>query len=364
MSSTGKDGLVTLGGREFKRVKNGVDEAQVGAFIDELIKERDELAQARHHMASLTKLAETTIVEAERMAERIKSEASERAKAESDALLDEARQQSRQMAEQRQAEALEAAGKEAADIRSEAKREAATLLKRERERIWDELRGTIGQQFGFLTGQLEGLRQQAAKAQADFESRVAQTAQESAPVMPESGHPENAATSQVAQESDDTLMSVEEQPKDGKEDSEEAAVEDNKTPAESAKQEGVDDRSERGFDLSRLLQMDDWAESTEPQFEVEILPPIQMTKIMEIVAYLDQLPEVQNTEIIPRMESPSIMVFLRDEIDLIDALKTIPAVAYVEEATIDADAGNGESGQAPRKIRIGLSEKAMPQERR
>ncbi len=364
MASTGKDGSVTLGGRDFKRVKNGLDEAQVGAFIDQIIKERDELAQARHHMASLTKLAETTIVEAEKMAERIKSEASEKAKADSDALLDEAREQARHMAEQKQAEVLEAAGREADAIRSEAKREAESLLKREKERIWDELRDTIGQQFGYITEQLEGLKQQAAKAQADFESRMARPAQGSAPVMAEPGQAEDAAVSGVPQQTDDAVMSVEAKPEQAQQDSEEPAVEKDRAPAEPTEQEGIDNRSERGFDLSRLLQVDDWGDSTEPQFEVEILPPIQMTKIMEIVAYLDQLPEVQNTEIIPRMDSPSIMVFLRDEMNLVDALKTIPAVAYVEEATIEADTSNGESGQAPRKIRIGLSEKAMPQERK
>ena len=43
MSSNGKDGVVTLGGRDFKRVKAGLDEAQVASFIDDLIRERDVL---------------------------------------------------------------------------------------------------------------------------------------------------------------------------------------------------------------------------------------------------------------------------------------------------------------------------------
>ena len=39
-----KDGVIVVGGREFNRVKNGLDEAQVASFIDELIEERDKLA--------------------------------------------------------------------------------------------------------------------------------------------------------------------------------------------------------------------------------------------------------------------------------------------------------------------------------
>ena len=53
-----KDGGAVLGGREFKRVKNGLDEAQVASFIDELTKERDKLAHSQDHIASLNRLAD------------------------------------------------------------------------------------------------------------------------------------------------------------------------------------------------------------------------------------------------------------------------------------------------------------------
>jgi hypothetical protein len=57
-NNTKKDSVVMLGGREFDRVKNGLDEAQVASFIDELIKERDKLAQSQDHIASLNRLAD------------------------------------------------------------------------------------------------------------------------------------------------------------------------------------------------------------------------------------------------------------------------------------------------------------------
>jgi len=53
-----KDGVIVLGGREFKRVKNGLDEAQVASFIDELTKERNKLAQSQDHIASLNRIAD------------------------------------------------------------------------------------------------------------------------------------------------------------------------------------------------------------------------------------------------------------------------------------------------------------------
>ena len=58
VSNTAKDNVIMLNGREFKRVKNGLDEAQVAAFIDGLIKERDKLTQSQDHIASLNRLVD------------------------------------------------------------------------------------------------------------------------------------------------------------------------------------------------------------------------------------------------------------------------------------------------------------------
>ncbi|MFB0520480.1 MAG: hypothetical protein ACETWD_03505, partial [Desulfatiglandales bacterium] len=100
-NSAKKDDVVVLGGCEFKRVKNGLDEAQVAPFIDELTKERDKLAQSQDHIASLNRLAEMAVVEADKLAAQIKTEAEEQAKAEGTAIIDKAKEQARQIAEQK-----------------------------------------------------------------------------------------------------------------------------------------------------------------------------------------------------------------------------------------------------------------------
>jgi len=357
MSNTGKDGVITLGGREFKRVRNGVDEAEMAVFIDELIKERDELAKAKHHIASLTKLAETTIVEADRMAAQIKAEASEQAKAERAALIDEAEEQARQTAERKQAEVLEIANEKADAVHSEAEKEAAMLLENANKKAWDELRNAVNQQFNYLLKELESLKQRAAAAQADFESKMSHPAEESSAITANSDEESGAAPAEIEEQTGTAVMDLERE-------ADAATPEEGQVPGQSPQPTEAEDESETGFDLSRLLQSEDWAESSEPQFEVEILPPIHMTRIMEVVAHLDQLPEVANTEIIPRMDSPSILVFLRQEMNLVDVLQSIPAVAYVEEVTTDAGADNGEPTKEPRKVRIGLSGNTMPQQKR
>jgi len=87
-SDNGKDGpFVELCGWDIKRVNNGLDEAQVGSIITELISQRDELAKKTEHLTSLTKLAEKTVAEADEFARQLKAEAVESAEAEKTAVM-------------------------------------------------------------------------------------------------------------------------------------------------------------------------------------------------------------------------------------------------------------------------------------
>jgi len=338
-----KDGVVVLGGCEFRRVKNGLDEAQVASFIDELIKERDKLAQSQDHIASLNRLAEMTVVEADRVAAQVKTEASEQVKAESAAIIDKAKEQARQMAEQKIAEAVEIANEKANAIKAKAKEEAALLLENEKIKIRDELHNLVNQQFGYMLEELESLKQQATAIQADFDNKLSQAGEEKIAETTEIAGKKSAETMEITEERDT------------------AAMKEDKVPDESPEPIRDVDQTEKSFDLASILQGEDRAELGEPQWEVEILPPVEITKVMEVMTHLDQLREVANTEmIVPQIDTPSILVFLREEMDLIDMLRTIPAVAYVEEVTTDGDAANGK----PRKARIGLSGNAMSQEKK
>ena len=376
MNNSGKDGVVTLGGREFKRVKNGLDEAEIAYFVDELIKERDELGQSQHHIASLSKLAETTIVEADRLAKQIKAEASEQAKAESAAVIDKAREQAQQMAERKQAEILKMANEKADAIRSQAEKQSTLLLESERDKIRDELRNFVNQQFGYLLEKLESLKQQATAIQADFDNRLSQAVEEKMAETAEITEEKMAETAEITEEKmPETTEIAEEKIAETMEIAEEksaettaiavdrdaAAMKVDKVSDDSPEPIRDVDQNEKSFDLASILEGEDGAELGEPQWEVEILPPVEITKVMEVMTHLDQLHQVANTEmIVPQIDTPSILVFLREEMDFIDMLRTIPAVAYVEEVTNDGDAANGK----PRKARIGLSGNAMPQEKK
>ena len=364
MNIGGKDGIVAVGGREFKRVKNGLEEAQITSFIDELIKERDDLAQSQHHMQSLTKLAETTIVEADRLARQIKTEASEQAKAESAAILDKAREQAEQMAEMRQAEIMEEANEKARAIQSQAEKKSALLLESERDKIRDELRNFVNQQFGHLLEKLEDLKRQAAESQADFANNLSQAGEDKAPEIMEIVDEKSVETAEIVDEktaeTTETAGEKSDEATAVAEERDAAGMKEGKVAGKSVELVGNGDQTETNFDLAALLQGEDRAELGEPQWEVAILPPVEITKVMEVMTHLDELREVANTEmIVPQIDTPSILVFLRQEVNFVDMLRTIPAVAYAEEVTTEEDATNNNK---PRKARIGLSGNTTPQE--
>jgi hypothetical protein len=489
-----KDDVVVLGGREFTRVKNGLDEAQVAPFIDELTKERDKLAQSQDHIASLNRLAEMTVVEADKLAAQIKTEAEEQAKAEGTAIIDKAKEQARQMAEQKITEAVEIANEKAKAIQAKAEEEAALMLEQERTKIKSELHNLVNQQFGYMMEELESLKKQAAAVQADFDNKLAKPGEVSSSAATEIAKESDAIAAKITEESDaiaakiaeesaaaaaeiadekdtaaeeitegiDTTIAdekdaaaaeiVEEseklvaeekdaapeeiteerdttvaEQKDAAaaeivEESENLVAEEKDTAAEeiteerettaaeeedteaaeiteereataaeekdTAAAEMVEEKStkvaepgeapvehpepsraadyfEKSIDLSRLFEGGDKPDLGNPQWEVEILPPFNIGKIMEVVSFLDQLPEVENTEmIVPQIDMPSILVFLRGPVNLVDVLQTVPVVAHVEEVTTDKASTNGESGKGPRKVRISLLENTTAQEKK
>jgi hypothetical protein len=378
MGNTVKDDVIVVGGREFRRVKNGLDEAQVTSVIEELVRERDQLAEGRDHIASLNRLAEISVVEADKLAAQIKGEASEQAKAESAAVIDRAREQARQVSEKKMAEAVKAANEQANEIKAKAEEEAMRLLENQKNKIRGELRNLVNQQFGYMLEELEGLKKQAAAVQADFGNKLSEAAGEESTLTARIVEERDAAD-EAAEEAGDSVIADLTEERDAavahiakerdavmaefarKMDA--AAVEidrdDDSTIVETSRKANDEpselgqatDNTEESRDLGKLLQMEEEPDLGKPQWEVEILAPFDISKIMEVVSFLDGLPEVANTEmIVPQIDMPSILVFLRKPISFVDVLRTIPAVASVEEVTPKTASANGKA----RKVRISL----------
>jgi hypothetical protein len=89
--------------------------------------------------------------------------------------------------------------------------------------------------------------------------------------------------------------------------------------------------------------------SYEGMVELEIMPPIEMRQVMEIISYLDSMPEVTNTELIPLADRPIVKVLLKESVNLIDILKGLPEVEKATETIEDVEDNE-------RKIQIVLSD--------
>jgi len=362
--------VVELWGREFNIVKSGLSEAQVVSFVNDLVKQHDMLLQRQEHLAALTKLAERTVTEAEkladetkrdaanqakaeaakilteaesrakaeaarimaeaetraqqivkdketqaiaaatkqaeaiksgaeRLADEVKREAEARARTEASRIIAEAQAQGQQIIRQKEAEALSLATEQAKAIRSKAEREAEQLLEREKEKIQPELNQLVRRLHGQLLTELENLKQQVGTFETEYAQALYEPSDRSRPAA--------------------------------------------RQPAE---------KRDAFLDLVGNLNQ---AESGEPDWEVEVLPPIDIMKIMSIVGHLDNLPEVEKTEIIPRNERTSITVFLRQPLDVVEVIRTLPEVAQVEEDTAGTDS-------RPKKVNLMLSDKTESSE--
>jgi len=318
-----------------------------------------------------------TVVEADRLATQVKTEATEQAKAESTAIIDKAREEARRIVERKIAESVEIANEKASSIKARAEEEAAQLLQNERNRIRSELRNLVNQEFSYMLEELESLKQRAEAVQTDFGNKLSAPAEDSSSVITEIGKESDTLVAEISEEKggadakitedSDSLVAEKQDATAAKiaEESDTVVAEENKAIDEHPEPSQAADYIEKGLDLSKLLEIEDQTDLSKPQWEVEILPPFDIAKIMEVVSFLDQLPEVANTEmIVPQIDMPSILVFLRGSINFIDMLQTIPAVAHVEEVTIDKSATNGELGKGPRKVRISLSGNTTSQEKK
>ncbi len=96
----------------------------------------------------------------------------------------------------------------------------------------------------------------------------------------------------------------------------------------------------------------------EGEVELEILPPIDLKRVLGILEYLDSLPEIETTELVPIVDKPLIIASLREPMPLIDILRALPEVYEVEEVTEGKTAAAADTADAEgerRKIQITLS---------
>jgi vacuolar-type H+-ATPase subunit H len=115
-------------GRKFKIVKNGLDEAEVFSFIGGLIEQISALTSRLEHLDSLTKLAERTVIEANKQAQSIKKETEEKANASAASIVADAEEKARKESDRIIAEGEEKAKQSTEEKITAAERQAQSIL--------------------------------------------------------------------------------------------------------------------------------------------------------------------------------------------------------------------------------------------
>jgi vacuolar-type H+-ATPase subunit H len=126
---TTSDKLKEMGGQKFRLVKNGLDEAEVFSFVSTLTQQNNELANKVEHLSALTKLAESTVVEAEKQAKSIKMQTEEEAKAQAASIIATAEEQAKSEADKILAESKQRAEEVAQTRVALAERKAEEAIK-------------------------------------------------------------------------------------------------------------------------------------------------------------------------------------------------------------------------------------------
>ena len=317
--------IIKLWGQDFVRAKYGLDEKEVVPFVSELISQRDELAQRQEHISSLLKLAERTVSEADNLADQLKKEATEQAQAKASAIISEAEQQSQKIIEAKTAEALVIAKKEAKAIKAEAQQQAKLLLEEKVKSVQAELKNIAQTLYQQLLSQLETFQRQVTTSEAEFEEALSQPLK------------------QISQETMDQANSI------SVEVAEPIQTIDHPNAEEVEKEVAAYTENQKTVDSKLMAQL-------------EIQPPIDITEIIQIMNYLDNLPEVETTELIPLADKPLIEVILHEPTALTEILMSLPQVSQAKEVKDrDAAATTGEirgEGEIV-KIEITLSENSV-----
>jgi F0F1-type ATP synthase membrane subunit b/b' len=293
------DEVLHIGERTFRKTKIGLAEEEVRAYVEELISQRNALSKRQEHLSGLTELAEKTIIEANNLSQLMMKKSAEQSKAEADKILVKAEQDSEQIIKTKKAEAKAAAEKEAAAIVDEAQRHAKSIREEQFNSIRTEAASLAQKLQNELIVNIENIKKQVLSIGIKIE-----------PVA--SANHVSPPTARV-------------------------------------------DNKERGENKDKTLSEGEKGVLREhiPWLEIEIMPPMDIEKIMEFIAHLESLPQVKTTDLLPETPNPLIRVFLNEPSPLAEVLQTFPEVAQVSELA-DATGSDTPSGEQRQRIQIVL----------
>ena len=286
--------ILHIGNRSFRRTKLGLAEEEVRSYVEELISQRDALAKRQEHLSVLTELAEKTVIEANNLSQLMKNKSAEQAKAEAEAVLLKAEKDSQQMFQTITTEAKVITEKEAETIKAEALQQVKLMREQQLDSVRSEAASLAQKLQTDLFAQIDDIRKSIISFGTKFKP---------------------------AESSGDMTYH--------------AAATDNKDKAASVLSNG-----EKGSIFDSV-----------PWLEIEIMPPMDIEKVMDLISQIEIFPEVKTTDLIPEIPNHLIRVFLNKPLALADKLRTLPQIAQVTEM-FDSNGIDRQSGEKRERIQV------------
>ena len=219
------DDGVRLWGREFTRVRDGLDERQGRTFVDGLLSRlnSDEAgSDGGTYSATLEKLAQRTVVEAEKLADELKEEARQvriQAQVEAERLITEAQAGARgqgdaiaRLATKAAEEAqmiVQAARERGLSIEKESKRRASELAEIAKRQLESQIRRDVRSASQKLVGYVDDISKQVQALNVTFETWEAATVEEADLASEPSPQADEISTSAPPQPPEPPVESVE-----------------------------------------------------------------------------------------------------------------------------------------------------------
>jgi hypothetical protein len=287
-------------GQPLRDALSNLDDRQLVSLIQQLVDERDSLLKRQEHMASLSKLWEKTIAEAENIAEQVKEEARKQSAEEASVTISNARASAEQLLSEQLTKSTNSVKDSVQSAKSKWKQELEAISVTSIKAYEDKLTDTARRITDTFTANIESLKEQSTFFRKELEQKLAEM--ENHPAITT----ENTTTPVIEQQNPQPIATVQ------------TTVPD-KTQNAAAVRVNEDELS-----LGQAI--------------IEILPPRDKDRIENIRKHLDTQEEVVLTEITHLVDRTFITVALAKftrSADLMQIMSDWPEIEEMQEKIVD-----------------------------
>jgi len=361
---------------EFNVVKEGLDEKQVVAFVDNLIAQHRTLQQASAD--SLRSLLKTAVTDAEQLAASIKTKAQAEAEAEAAGIITQAKQEDQEIkrraeiAAQKEAEdILSVASKKAEDILSvvnkkaeitevEARQNALLFLLRAREEIEKEVREEYKGAYARLSSSLQNLLDEGQSIEVEMKGKRARLWEGKKFELKEHEAALLETSEEVAPPPE--TLAPEEEIKQPVQLKEEAVEEKTEEPSEQPAPEEIPGRREET--KSTRLKPADSQTRYVGEVELAIAIPVELKMVSKFYNYLQTIPDIKILRTTGSWDRGTTITVVADKpTRLISKISEAPDVEVIAELPQKDSSEKGKSssrlrggGKGVKRIKLTLKE--------